>query len=287
MFGQSVGFQARGTLIPIVSGKSQPFPLIRTATKSVEQQKALDYQYTSVDDNEDGFPDSLPVDSNAGAGDVRLLSPTKDSYNSATTITRTADPNAATVSDVRVLLTPTKTTNKPTADDARLVSQSKSSYGLTDAVVRVVEKTGDTHGKIGDTRVAIPTRVFYEPVVVRDVNLEKATNDNAPSSIIKQKTESTITNIKQLGAGQVNIVRSPSAVYEKSAVKSTGRMEEFLQTLKNNNKNVGKSYDTNDSSGTISLNEGQFQQDFQLLQEAQPIQGDSISVDSIGFSSTI
>jgi hypothetical protein len=64
-------------------------------------------------------------------------------------------------------------------------------------------------------------------------------------------------------------------------------MEEFLQTLKNNNKNVGKSYDTNDSSGTISLNEGQFQQDFQLLQEAQPIQGDSISVDSIGFSSTI
>ena len=279
MLGQSVGFQARGTLIPIVSGKSQPFPLIRTSTKSVKQQKALDYQYTSVDDNEDGFPDSLPVDSNAGAGDVRLLSPAKDSYNSATTITRAADPNAATVSDVRVLLTPTKTTNEPSADDARLVSQSKSSYGLTDAVVRIVEKTGDTHGKIGDTRVAIPTRVFYEPAVVREVNLEKATNDNAPSSAQQQ-----------LGAGQVNIVQSPSAVYEKSAVnKSTGRLEEFLQTLKNNNKNVGKSYDTNESSGAISLNEGQLQQDFQVqvLQEAQPIKGDSINVDSAAFSSTI
>ncbi len=130
-----MGFQARGTSIPQVGRKFLPFPFIRTAPKSVEQ-KALDYQYTSVDDDEDGFPDSAPVNGNNG-GDVRIVSPAKDSYNSGTTVVRVADQiSAAAVSDVRVS-TPTKTTYETTAGHIRLVSQSKSSYG---PVVRVVEK---------------------------------------------------------------------------------------------------------------------------------------------------
>ncbi|EFX89729.1 hypothetical protein DAPPUDRAFT_94766 [Daphnia pulex] len=263
--GQSVGFQARGTSISQDGRKALPFPFIQTAPKSVEQ-KALDYQYTSVDDDEDGFPDSAPVN----GGNVRVVSLAKDAYNSGTTVVRVADQSYA-VSNVRVS-TPTKTTYEPTAGDIRLVSPSKSSYGPVVGVVEKNRKIEDNYGKIADARVS------YVPAVVRVTNAAEA-----DTSFIKPNAKPITTNIQQL-SGQVSIIRSPTTSYGNSAVKSTGKLDEFLKSLETNTKNVGNSYNTNQSSGAITSNQGQFQQDFQIQQDVQPIQGDSISVDSIGFS---
>ena len=272
-----MGFQARGTSIPTVGRTSQPFPFIRTAPKLVEH-KALDYQYTSVDDDEDGFPDSAPIIKNTG-GDVHVVSPAKDSHNSGTAIVRVTNQSSAAVSDVRVL-TPTKTSYETTAGDIRLLSPSKSSHGLTDTEVRLVENnqsTEDTYGNIPDIRVVTPTQVSNAPVIVRVTNVAEA---DTPI-IIKQKTDPITTNQKKL-PGQVNTVRSPLANYEKYAFKTTGQLDEFLKSLETNTKNVGNSYNINGSIGTLTSNQDQFQQDFQI-QDTQTIQGDSVSVDSIGF----
>ncbi|EFX89474.1 hypothetical protein DAPPUDRAFT_310585 [Daphnia pulex] len=252
--GQSLGFQTRGSLIPI-GRKFLPFPFIRTSpTKSVEQ-KALDYHNTIVNDV------------NRNTGGVQVVSPAKDSYNSGTTVVLVAadeQNSAAAVSDVRVS-TPTKTTDGTT----------KSTDGLTDLVVHVVEKnqkTEDTYGKIADTQIS-----HVLPVVVRVTNVAEA---DTPT-IIQQKAEPTITNIQQLSE-QVSIVRSPTTSYGKSPVKSTGKVDEFLKSLDTNTKNVGN-YNTNEASGAMTQN--QFQQDIQIQDAPQPIQSDSINVDSIGISS--
>lgn len=263
-----MGFQTRGSLIPI-GRKILPFPFIRTApTKSVEQ-KALDYQNTIIAN-----------DVNRNTGGVQVVSPAKDSYNSGATVVLVAadEQNSLAVSDVRVS-TPTKMTDETTAEDIRLVSPSKSTDGLTDLVVRVVEKnqkTEDTYGKIADTRIS-----HVLPMVVRVANVAEA---DTPT-IIQQKAEPTITNIRQLSE-QVSIVRSPTTSYGTSAVKSTGKVEEFLKSLETNPKNVGN-YNTNEASGAITLTQDQFQQDIQIQDATQPIQSDdSINVDSIGISST-
>jgi hypothetical protein len=261
-----VGFQARGTSISQDGRKALAFPFIQTAPKSVEQ-KALDYQYTSVDDDEDGFPDSAPVN----GGNVRVVSLAKDAYNSGTTVVRVADQNYA-VSNVRVS-TPTKTTYETTAGDIRLVSPSKSSHGPVVGVVEKNQKIENNYGNIADARVS------YVPAGVRVTNAAEA-----DTPFIKPNAKPIITNIQQL-SGQVSIIRSPTTSYGNSAVKSTGKLDEFLKSLETNTKNVGNSYNTNQSSGAIiTSNQDQFQQDFQIQQDVQPIQGDSISVDSIGFS---
>lgn len=219
-------------------------------------------------------------DVNRNTGGIQVVSPAKDSYNSGTTVVLVAaDENnsAAAVSDAVRVSTPTKTIDETTVEDIRFVSPSKSTDGLTDLVVRVVEKnqkTKDTYGKIADTRIS-----HVLPVVVHVTNVAEA---DTPT-IIQQKAEPTITNIQQLSE-QVSIVRSPTTSYGKSAVKSTGKVDEFLKSLETNTKNVGN-YNTNEASGAITLTQDQFQQDIQIQDATQPIQSDSINVDSIGISS--
>lgn len=48
--GSSLGFVPSGALVPI--------PIVRSI--ATPEQKALDFQYSSVDDDEDGMPDRLP-----------------------------------------------------------------------------------------------------------------------------------------------------------------------------------------------------------------------------------
>merc|ERR1712071_518193 len=51
--GKSLGFQARGSLVPVPL-----IPVIRP--KSSPEQRILDFQYSSVDEDEDGIPDAAP-----------------------------------------------------------------------------------------------------------------------------------------------------------------------------------------------------------------------------------
>ncbi|EFX89732.1 hypothetical protein DAPPUDRAFT_303139 [Daphnia pulex] len=359
MSGQSVGFQARGSLIPEESRSSaQPFPFVRSATTKSVEQKAFDYLYTSVDDDEDGFPDSAPVRT---AEVVRLSSPTQISYDSAPTIVRVADPYDASVSNIRTvtpvrnnnynsgavrLSLPTKvssavptvvrvadpyaptisdvraavTVDRSNYEDVRLVSPAKksyvtgvsdvrvlsptktstetvrlaapsrSSYGSTKTVVRVVDQSDDGYGKVEDDRVApapAVTRVSYEkaPAVVRVVNREKAAYD----TIVKQTIEQPIVvgkTVSQISEVSVPVFRSQGPSYGSSAVRSTGRLDEFLKSLKKSNRNSGNSYNSYGSSAATFVNQDQFvqpTQDFQVVQD----DASSVSIDSVGFSRII
>ncbi len=166
-----------------------------------------------MDDDEDGFPDLAPVN----VGNVRVVSLAKDAYNSGTTVVRVADQNYA-VSNVRVS-TPTKTTYETTAGDIRLLSPSKSSYGPVVGVVEKNQKIENIYGNIADARVS------YVPAGDRVVT--NAAEADTP--FIKPNAKPITTNIQQL-SGQVNIIRSPTTSYGNSAVKSTGKLDEFLVT---------------------------------------------------------
>ncbi|XP_046645076.1 uncharacterized protein LOC124335285 [Daphnia pulicaria] len=359
MSGQSVGFQARGSLIPEESRSSaQPFPFVRNvATQSVEQ-KAFDYLYTSVDDDEDGFPDSAPVRTaevvrlstptqisydtaptiarvadpyDASVSNIRTVTPVRNNYNSgavrlslptkvssAPTVVRVADPYTPTISDVRAavtveqlrsnygdvrLVSPAKksyvtgvsdvrvlTPTKTSTETVRLAAPSRSSYGSTQTVVRVVDQSDDGYGKVEDVRVApapAATRVSYEkaPAVVRVVNREKAAYD----TIVKQTIDQPIVGktVSQIAEVSVPVFRSQGPSYGSMAVRSTGRLDEFLKSLKKSNRNSGNSYNSYGSSGATFVNQDQFVQPTQDFQVVQDDAVDAVSIDSVGFTRII
>uniref|UniRef100_A0A0P5PU42 Uncharacterized protein n=1 Tax=Daphnia magna TaxID=35525 RepID=A0A0P5PU42_9CRUS len=330
MSGQSVGFQTRGTLLSDAVRNSQALPIIRSSTKSVEQ-KAIDYEYTSVDDDEDGFPDSSPareINYNTGvvrisspakasydiqptvvhvanphtsplldvsvvaparknkeAGTVRFISSAKNSYENPSTAIRVADPYDAAVSDIRVL-TPTKTVSQVAIPNVRVPVRSSSRR--TNNVVRLIDQNDDAYVKKNNVRVTAPTRISYDqaPAAIRAVNRETATYDSFP--IVKQTVEPSKT-IKEVAQVAVPVVRLASSGYGKSSGRSTGRLDEFLRSLKTNNRNSGNSYNAyqSGSSDLIIQNDFESQEVFQIAQDFQPIQDDAISVDSFGLTRII
>ncbi|XP_045031660.1 uncharacterized protein LOC123473974 [Daphnia magna] len=330
MSGQSVGFQTRGTLLSDAVRNSQALPIIRTSTKSVEQ-KAIDYEYTSVDDDEDGFPDSSPardINYNAGvvrisspakatydiqptvvrvanphtsplldvsvvapvrknkeAGTVRFVSSAKNSYENPSTAIRVADPYNAAVSDIRVL-TPTKTVSQVAMSNVRVPVRNSSRR--TNNVVRLIDQNDDAYVKNNNVRVTAPTRISYDqaPAAIRAVNRETATYDSFP--IVKQTVEPSKT-IKEVAQVAVPVVRLASSGYGKSSGRSTSRLDEFLRSLKTNNRNSDNEYNAyqSGSSDLIIQNDFESQEVFQSVQDFQPIQDDAISVDSFGFTRII
>uniref|UniRef100_A0A0N8E4X7 Uncharacterized protein n=1 Tax=Daphnia magna TaxID=35525 RepID=A0A0N8E4X7_9CRUS len=330
MSGQSVGFQTRGTLLSDAVRNSQALPIIRSSTKSVEQ-KAIDYEYTSVDDDEDGFPDSSPareINYNTGvvrisspakasydiqptvvhvanphtsplldvsvvaparknkeAGTVRFISSAKNSYENPSTAIRVADPYDAAVSDIRVL-TPTKTVSQVAMSNVRVPVRNSSRR--TNNVVRLIDQNDDAYVKNNNVRVTAPTRISYDqaPAAIRAVNRETATYDSFP--IVKQTVEPSKT-IKEVAQVAVPVVRLASSGYGKSSGRSTGRLDEFLRSLKTNNRNSGNSYNAyqSGSSDLIIQNDFESQEVFQIAQDFQPIQDDAISVDSFGLTRII
>uniref|UniRef100_A0A0P6DBJ2 Uncharacterized protein n=1 Tax=Daphnia magna TaxID=35525 RepID=A0A0P6DBJ2_9CRUS len=326
----AVGFQTRGTLLSDAVRNSQALPIIRSSTKSVEQ-KAIDYEYTSVDDDEDGFPDSSPareINYNTGvvrisspakasydiqptvvhvanphtsplldvsvvaparknkeAGTVRFISSAKNSYENPSTAIRVADPYDAAVSDIRVL-TPTKTVSQVAMSNVRVPVRNSSRR--TNNVVRLIDQNDDAYVKKNNVRVTAPTRISYDqaPAAIRAVNRETATYDSFP--IVKQTVEPSKT-IKEVAQVAVPVVRLASSGYGKSSGRSTGRLDEFLRSLKTNNRNSGNSYNAyqSGSSDLIIQNDFESQEVFQIAQDFQPIQDDAISVDSFGLTRII
>ena len=64
--GQSVGFIPSGPLVAA--------PVARSSVASSAEQRMLDYQYSSVDDDEDGYPDSPPGKTATGTSEKQVPS---------------------------------------------------------------------------------------------------------------------------------------------------------------------------------------------------------------------
>ena len=228
--------------------------------------KSLDYQYASVDDDEDGFPDPVPVRS---TGVVRLESPAKVSYETAPVAVRVVDPVYPQVTDVRVT-NPTKTSyetaptvvrTKPT----RIVAPAKSStYDATPTVVRVADPYA---AKISDVRLVNPTRTTSYETPATNVRLVSPSRGSyrpnfqtvrvAPATRVSYQTP--------------NVVRLTNS----DQVTSTGQLDQFLRGIQANSRNVN-TYD--DAAGIASFVGSA--PSFEVVQEEQE---DSVSVDSFGF----
>lgn len=289
MSGQSVGFQSRGTL-DVSRNSGSPFPIIRSAQRSVEQ-KALDYSYSSVDDDEDGFPDVVPIRSavgyNTGAGVVRLVSQSDQSYDTNPSIVRLADQVQVTQpTDVR-LVAPIKSTvvNNPAVvrlvdsyapvSNIRTISPSKT--------VRIVSSNNRASYRPKNiVRIANPTQ-SYEPAVIRVIN--RGSSTYGTPAAVKQ----TVTPNKQIVRVGSTVFRSPSVStnsYDSSrsstAGESLGPMAEFLRKIETNSRSFDSGYDlaTENVPSTSNLASS-----IQQFDDAQTIgQDDSISVDAPVFS---
>jgi hypothetical protein len=224
MSGQSVGFQARGSLIAEDVGRSaQPFPFIRSATIKSVEQKALDYQYTSVDDDEDGFPDAAPSrSSNYNTAEVvRLSTPTQQvSYinnPSVPTIVRVADPYDATVSNVRTV-TPVRN-NYNNAGVIRIASATSAPtivrvadpYATaTISDVRLVTPERSYSNIAGDVRLASEAKKTYDSAPIVRVNTDSYGNSGLSVSDVRLLTTPIQTSSQVSTAENVRLVSAPS-----------------------------------------------------------------------------
>ena len=111
--GQPLGYQARGTAIPVVD-RTQRFPIMPAAVPV--EQKVVDYAYSSVDDDRDGFPDRLTTgilgDRNKGQV-VRVTSQAQTSFQNPSNILSVINPAAvpAAISQPSIVRLPSSAQN--------------------------------------------------------------------------------------------------------------------------------------------------------------------------------
>ncbi len=206
MAGQSLGYQARGTAIPVVD-RTQRFPVM-PATVSIEQ-KAVDYSYSSVDEDGNGFPDKIStgIFNNRNKGQVvRVTSQAQTSFGNPSTILRVVNDQ----------FNPAPVISKP-------------------SVVRV-PSTVQNPSKI--VRVVNPNQVSTQQQVVRLTNPNKKTviqptRQVAGYQVIKQ----TRRKPQYVQVGQ-SVIRSPyysnygqQQFVTRSPIVSSGRLDQFLGGL--------------------------------------------------------
>ncbi|XP_057374224.1 uncharacterized protein LOC130695113 [Daphnia carinata] len=223
MSGHAVGFQARGTLLPEAGRNSQALPIIRTSAKSVEQ-KAIDYEYTSVDDDEDGFPDSSPTrDINYNAGAVRVSSAVKASDNIQPTVVRVVNPHVSPFLDVSV---PTKARKNNQAANVRFVSPSKNSYDSQPTSIRVPDPYDAT---VSDIRVSTPTKTVSQ-LDISNVRVPVRSSSRRTNNVVRfvdQNDDAYVknTNVRVVAPTRISYDQAPSAI--RAVNRETATYESF------------------------------------------------------------
>lgn len=187
--GKSVGFQAKGDSIPLISkAQETPFPIIRTFSA---EQRAFDYEYNSVDEDEDGMPDKAPG--------VRGIS-TESKYG------------GETIRVTPVIKLETYAT-APVIRAVETVPTLKETYGSSPVVVRVVE-----------------TEPEYPATVVRlttDTAVKQSVKDYAASvkEVVIEEKPNAYEN------ENVRSRESYSANQRRTSTVVNGRLDEFLRNL--------------------------------------------------------
>ena len=179
--GQAIGYQARGTAIPETL-RAQGFPVLYPSAVSLDQ-KYQDYEYSSVDDNRDGFPDNIFEGSfdtrNVGKPNIVRLtgSRAQSSFESTSPI-------------LRAVVNPSKVSVQPS------VVRLASSYQTPSAVVRVLNPSRTTQ-KSG-VRLTPPSSNF------RFVNPAQVSSQQ---QIFRLNTPKTVIQPARLAGGGYQVVR--------------------------------------------------------------------------------
>lgn len=262
--GRSVGYQARGSLIPIYSREQlTTFPVVRTVST---EQRALDYEYKSVDADEDGFPDDAPVAVKTETYQtapvvVRVVEQpvAKASGYGSKTVTKVQEPKATYEVEKIRAVEPVAAVKTVEYSSTSSVSSSESATASSDAVITDVRTPAVESEKVEAVQVVEPTPtivrvvetagtakyVQQQPAVVRLVATE-----TEPS--VKQVVESAPRQTSHLYKVNQSVFRLPTAattyetavpvakVVEKKV--SVGRLDAFLRELVKNGNNVRITY---------------------------------------------
>ncbi len=230
--GQAIGFQARGTAIP-ETNRAQGFPVLYPSAVSVDQ-KFQDYEYASVDDDRDGFPDNL-FDGSFGTRNVvkpnivRLTgSQAQSTYESTSPI-------------LRAVVNPPKVSVQPSV--VRLASSSQT----PSSVVRVVNPARNPQKSVvrlttpsNTVRFVNPAQVSNQQQQIVRLNTPKAVIQPARLAggsyqVVRQRQQPQ--QFVQVAAGHQSLLRSPSyytsnyggqRFVSRSPVRSSGRLNPFF-----------------------------------------------------------
>lgn len=199
--GRSLGYQARGSAIPVGTRghTAQTFPVLSGPVSLA--QKAVDYEYLSVDDDADGFPDRL---TNQGQNVVRLTSQAQTTLNRpSSSILRVVSPAPAVVTEPTVVRLPVNT-------------------GTTSNIVRVVNPAAVSNTQ--QTIVRLPIQGEPQPNIVR-VNSGQVATHQKQSNIVRvvnpvsNQQQSTSTRFEVPTSTQASIVRVVNPVTQPTAVR--------------------------------------------------------------------
>lgn len=161
--GRSLGYQTRETSSV---NRGQPFPLAVSVG-----QKAVDFDYSSVDDNRDGIPDRLTSgirgNRNRGQNVVRLTPQSQTTFDTPSTVVRVVNPTPV--------------------------------VNVQPSVVRLTTQP-ETPSKI--VRVVNPTPVQQQPTVVR------LTSPPRTTSVVQPTRGSSFQMIKPTRQRQPQVVQS-------------------------------------------------------------------------------
>lgn len=184
--GQALGYQARGTAIP-ETNRAQQFPVIYPSAVSVDQ-KFQDYEYSSVDDDRDGFPDNV-FDGSLGTRNVVKQN-----------IVRLTGNQAQTSPILRAVVNPAKGSVQPSV--VRLATSSQSP-----SVVRVVNPVRNTQQSVIRLASGAQTSYGTPSNSVRFVNPAQVSNQQQIVRLNTPKKKTVIQPARLAAAGGYEVVR--------------------------------------------------------------------------------
>ena len=232
--GQSLGYQARGTAIPVVD-RTQRFPIFPAAVSV--NQKLVDYTYASVDDDRDGFPDNIATsflgDRNKGQV-VRVTSPAETSFQNPSTILSVINPAiSAAISQPSVV---------------RVTSPAETSFQNPSNILSVSNRNPALPAAISQPSVVRLTSPAKKPSKVRVVNpattisnQQQVVRLNSPNkNTVVQPARQVIKQSRRKPQRFVQSVRSPfytnnlgqQQFVTRSPILSSGsRLDQFFGGL--------------------------------------------------------
>lgn len=227
--GQSLGYQVRGTSIS-ETNRAKEFPIMYPSVSSVDQRNR-DYAYLSVDDDRDGFPDSI-FDGSLGIRDkgqpniVRVTTASaQTSLENPSQILRVVNPGKVSSQQPSVVrLSPSSQTSFSNPSNAvqrpsvvRVTSSDQSSYKETSNNVRLVNPATISNQQ-QVVRLTSPKKTVIQPTRVSGGNYQ----------VIKQNRQRQPKVVSAVSRNPYYSNYGAQRFVSRPSVSSSGRMNSLL-----------------------------------------------------------
>uniref|UniRef100_A0A0P5RLM4 Uncharacterized protein n=1 Tax=Daphnia magna TaxID=35525 RepID=A0A0P5RLM4_9CRUS len=225
MNGRSVGYQARGSAIPETS-RAKEFPVMYPSTASVNQ-KDRDYEYSSTDDDRNGFPDKVVSHNQKQTNIVRL------------TDTKVPTP-LKNPSNIVHLTSPVQTTVDNSFNIVRLTTPVETSFENPSNVIRLTSPSQTTSQNPSNTvRITTPPRTTSE----NRLNVVRLTQES-PTTPVETSFENPSNVIRLTSPSQTTFQNPSNTVRITTPPRTTSenrlKVVRLTQESPQNPSNVGR-----------------------------------------------